>query len=296
MLMKAQRPRAAFSLVRDHPSVLPTQTLFRLLTEMTQDSDDRPGEYLIEHYCVERAFKHIDSAAELSLEQKAGLEFAYIDVLVRRWERKGKSEIPNLELYIEAHPEVLVQAICWTYKRKDGAMDPPEFRVAAGRVKAMAERGYTLMEALKRIPGTDENGEIHSERLGKWVARIRHSCAELSRTEIADIVIGKFLSSSPLGKDGAWPCEAVRTVMEDVQSEDMMRGAHTGVYNSRGVHTRGNGGDQERQLAEKYRKWAQQIRTSSPYVASELLMKLTDTYEKEATREDTAAKINRRLR
>lgn len=84
--------------------------------------------------------------------------------------------------------------------------------------------------------------------------------------------------------------------MEDIQSEDMMRGAHTGVYNSRGVHPRGPGGDQERELAEKYRRWAQQIRMSSPYVASELLMKLTETYEREAVQEDTEAKINRRLR
>lgn len=84
--------------------------------------------------------------------------------------------------------------------------------------------------------------------------------------------------------------------MEDIQSEDIMRGAHTGVYNSRGTHTRGPGGDQERQLANKYRKWAQQIRMSSPFVASELLMKLTETYEWEAAREDTEAKINQRLR
>lgn len=35
---------------------------------------------------------------------------------------------------------------------------------------------------------------------------------------------------------------------------------------------------------------------SSPYVASELLMKLTETYEREAVQEDTEAKINRRLR
>ena len=84
--------------------------------------------------------------------------------------------------------------------------------------------------------------------------------------------------------------------MEDVQSEDMMNGAHTGVFNARGVHTRGNDGEQERQLAEKYEKWAHQIRISSPFVASELLSKLADTYKKMANREDTEAKINQRLR
>jgi addiction module HigA family antidote len=296
MLMKARRPRAAFALAQDHPEKLPVRTLFQLLTVMARDGDDKPGEYLLEHYYVERAFNCIDQTSELSLEQKAGLEFAYIEVLDRAWDRRAKSGIPNLERYIEDHPEVLVQAIAWTYRRKDRAEDPPEFKVEADRAKLMAERGHKLIEALKRIPGTDDDGEIDAKRLAKWVVTVRQSCTELSRAEIADIVIGKLLSSAAPGKDGAWPCEAVRAVMEDVQSEDMMSGAHTGVYNSRGVHTRGPGGDQERQLADKYRKWAQQIRMSSPYVASELLMKLTGTYEREAAREDTEAKISRRLR
>lgn len=296
MLMKARRPRAAFALIKADPEKLPIHTLFQLLTVMAQDGDDKTGEYLLEHYYVEMAFECVNRTSELSLEQKAGLEFAYLDVLDRAWDRHAKSAIPNLERYIEDHPEVLVQAIVWTYKRKDGAEDPPEFKVEAEKASFMAERGFKLIQALKRIPGSDEHGSVDAERLAKWTQTVRQSCAELSRIEIADIVIGEMLASAQIGKDGAWPCEAVRGVMEDIQSENMMRGAHTGVYNSRGVHARGPSGDQERQLADKYRRWAQQIRMSSPYVASELLMKLTETYEREAVREDTEAKINQRLR
>jgi hypothetical protein len=296
MLMNARRPRAAFALVKYHPEKLPVHALFQLLTVMVQGGDDKAGEYLLEHHYVERAFECINKTSELSLEQKAGLEFAYLDVLDRAWDRHAKSAVPNLERYIEDHPEVLVQAIVWTYKRNDRAEDPPEFKVAAEKTKPMAERGYKLIQALKRIPGSDEQGRIDAKRLAKWTETVRKSCAELSRIGIADAVIGELLASAPIGEDGAWPCEAVRTMMEDIQSEDMIRGAHTGVYNSRGIHARGPGGNQERQLADKYRTWAQQIRMSSPYVASELLMKLTETYEREAAREDTEAKINRRLR
>lgn len=296
-LMKARRPRAAFAVSKDHPKRLPVRTLFQLLTEMSQDGDDKPGEYMLEHYYVEKAFKCVDAATELSLEQKAGLEFAYLDVLDRSWDRRAESGIPNLERYIEDHPEVLVQAMVWTYRRTDGADDPPEFKVEAGKAKQMAERGYKLISAIKRIPGSDApNDDEAAKRLAKWVAEIRKSCAELSRAGIADVVIGELLASAPAGKDGAWPCETVRAVMEDVQSESMMRGAHTGAYNSRGAHARGPGGDQERQLADIYRKWAQQIRATSPYVASELLMSLAGTYEREASREDTEAKISHRLR
>lgn len=296
MLLTANRPRAAFALAKHSPEKLLIRTLVQLLTAMSQGGDDKPGEYLLEHYHVEKAFRCIDKSSELSLEQKAGLEFAYLDVLDRAWDRRAKSAIPNLELYIEDHPEVLVQAIVWSYKRKDRAEDPSEFRVQADKAKAMAERGYTLIKALKRIPGSDEQGNVDYDRLAKWVGIVRKSCAELSRAGIADLTLGKLFASAPAGQDDTWPCEAVRHVMEDIQSEDLMRGAHTGVYNSRGVHARGPGGDQERQLADKYRKLAQQIRASSPYVASELLLKLADTYEREATREDTEEQINRRLR
>jgi len=296
MLLNARRPRAAFALAKYVPEKLSIRTLVQLLTAMSKGGDDRPDEYLLEHYDVEKAFECIEKSSDLSLEEKAALEFAYIDVLAQSWDRRATSAIPNLERYIEDHPEVQVQAIVWTYKRKDRAEDPPEFKIESEVAQSMAERGYKLIQALKRIPGSDEHGDIDSDRLAKWVGIVRKSCGELSRIEIADLVIGEMLASAPVGKDGTWPCEAVRKVMEDIQSEDMMRGAHIGVYNSRGVHFRGPGGDQERQLAEKYRKWAQQIRASSPYLASNLLLKLADTYEKEAVREDTEEQINRRLR
>jgi hypothetical protein len=120
--------------------------------------------------------------------------------------------------------------------------------------------------------------------------------AELGRAEVADVCIGKVLSSAPAGKDGVWPCEPVCDVMEDVQSERMADGARTGVYNARGAHYRGEGGDEERQLAEKYRKWGQVLQVSHPFVASKLLLGLARTYDHDASREDTEAGIRRRLR
>lgn len=295
-LLEAGRPRAAFSCTRFEPGKLDVQLLFRLLSEMAQGGNDQPGQYMLEHYNVEEAFKRLYGSSALSLDQKAGLEFAYIEVLARPWERRESYGIPNLERYIEAHPELFVQAVTWAYKRKDDAKDPEEFQLPPDRVKSMAERGYMLLEAIERIPGHDDLGELKAMHLAKWVATVRESCATLSRADIADICIGKMLSCAPIGTDGVWPCEPVRDVMEEVQSEKMMSGARTGVYNSRGVHWRGEGGSKERDLAEKYRKWAQALQVSHSFVASKLLMGLANTYDQEASREDTEAGIRRRLR
>ena len=232
----------------------------------------------------------------LTLDQKAGLEFAYLEVLAQPWGSQPHYGIPNLERYVEVHPELFIQAIAWTYKRKDGATDPADFQVPPERATTMAERGYKLLDAIERIPGHNDLGELEADRLAKWISAVRQSCAELSRAEIADICIGKVLSCAPIGKDGVWPCEPVRDVMEEIQSEPLMQGAQTGVYNSRGAHWRGEGGDQERELAEKYRQWGKALQVSHPFVASKLLMALANTYDREASREDTEAGIRRRLR
>jgi addiction module HigA family antidote len=294
-LLKAKRPRAAFSCIRFAPGKLDAQVLFRLLSAMAQDNNDQPGHYMLEQHDVEVAFRHLNSSPELTLDQKAALEFPYIEVLAAPWDSRNYG-IPNLERYVEAHPELFVQAIVWTYKRKDGATDPAEFQLPPDRVNTMAERGYKLLEAIARIPGHNDLGELEADRLAKWITIVRQSCAELSRTDVADTCIGKVLSCAPVGEDGVWPCEPVRDVMEDTQSEPMISGARTGVYNSRGVHWRGEGGDQERQLAEKYRKWAEALQVSHPFVAAQLLMQLAKTYDHDASREDNEAGIRRRLR
>lgn len=74
-----------------------------------------------------------------------------------------------------------------------------------------------------------------------------------------------------------------------------MRGVCTGRYNLRGVHWRGEGGDQERELANQYRQWAQALRFTHPYVSSQLLMEMVRTYEHEADQEDTHAGVRQRL-
>ncbi len=297
-LVEAGRARAAFSCIRFHPEKLDAEILYRLFSKMAAGGADRSGEYMLDHYSVDKAFEHMSASPALTLDQKAKLEFAFIDVLAEPWgSRTGKSGIPHLELYIEANPEVCVQAITWAYKRKDGGIDPPEFQLSADSVQNMAGRGHKLLDALRRMPGHDDLGELKSDRLAKWVATVRKGCAELSRADIADLCIGKLLAHAPIGLDGVWPCEPVRNVLEEFQSESMMSGAHTGVYNSRGVVSRslGEGGNQERQLAEKYRKWGQALQVSHPFMASKLLLSLAKTYEYEANREDTEVGIRRRL-
>ncbi|WP_371345933.1 hypothetical protein [Ancylobacter sp. IITR112] len=62
------------------------------------------------------------------------------------------------------------------------------------------------------------------------------------------------------------------------------------------MHSRGQGGEQERELAARYRGWADALQFSHPMLSSSLLMEMAKTYEWEANRHDTEAGVRRRLR
>lgn len=294
-LLMVQRPRAAFACVHFNLEKLEAELLFRIVSEMLKEGKDQPGEYQLEPHYLENAFQILDKSPALTLEQKAGLEFAFIAALSRPWSDLERSGIPNLERYVELHPEVFVQAVVWIYKRKGGGEDPPEWKISPEHVENFANRGYKLLQGLGRIPGNDDLGQLQVDKLASWIRAVREASAELDRLDIADVCVGQLLSRAPAGHDGLWPCEPVRQVMEAVHSKPMMEGAQTGLYNSRGATWRGNGGDQERELAKKYRAWADALQYSHPFVASALLMEMVKTYEAEAERWDLEAGVRKRL-
>jgi addiction module HigA family antidote len=295
-LLAVERPRVAFAWMRLKLEEIHPPLLVQMLSAMVKNGNDKPGEYQLDEHDVQHAFQLLNRNPDLTLEEKAGLEFAYLEVLARSLRGTDQHQILNLERYIEEHPELFVQAVVWAYKRKDCGEDPPEFRVTEGR-ELLAQRGYRLLDVIAHIPGQDKaTKEEQREKLMEWVAAVRKSCAELDRAEIADVCLGKLLSNASACEDGVWPNEVVRDVMEDLQSEDISSGAHTGLYNARGVHWRGEGGDQERELADKYRAWADALQFTHPFVSSSLLISMVNTYEWEAEQHDTEAGIRRRLR
>ncbi len=204
--------------------------------------------------------------------------------------------IPNLERYIAQHPDMFVQALVWAYKREDRGEDPEDIRLPEGR-SDLAERGFRLLEGLQRVPGSDDPDLVQQKaKLTAWVSVVRAASQEVSRLDICDLCLGKLFAHAPAGPDSVWPPEPVRDVMEDIQTDSLFNGAHTGLYNSRGVVWRGEGGGQERELAAKYRAWADALQFSHPAVSASLLMDMAKTYEHEADQHDTEAGIRRRLR
>lgn len=288
-LLGARRPRAAFHAVHMDFKDIETSRLKRLLRDVATVSTES-GHFKFDRYYISQALNSLDGRAGVSRDEMAELEFLFLDALDH-----SEHGIPNLESQIAQSPPVFVQAVALAYKRSDEGEDPPPWRIENPEQRAaVALAAHRLLDQIKIIPGTDETGRIDASKLATWLAEVRRLCREYARAEIGDHCLGQLLAKAPHGENGIWPCEAVCEAMEEIASPEIGKGFYIGVHNSRGVHQRGEGGEQERELAAKYRVWSERLHFDYPYIGG-VLESIAASYDREARWEDSEAKITRRL-
>ena len=290
-LLDVERPRAAFTAARLRIKDIETSRLKRLLSAVAAINAEPVGKYMLDRYYISKALDSLDGRAGVTPDVLALLEFQFIDAL----DDRGRGT-PNLDAQIVKSPELFVRMVAFAYGRSDEGEDLPAWRIDdPERNQALALAAHRLLDRIKRIPGEDENGKIQVESLTRWITEVRQLCRKHGRVEIGDQLIGQLLSRARAGESGDWPCEAVCQAMEGIASGHIGRGFSTGVYNSRGVHLRGEGGDQERELAKKYRVIAEHLHFKYPNVGS-VLEHIAKAYDYEADWHDAETEKDKRLR
>ena len=224
----------------------------------------------------------------------AHLEFMHIGVL-----GDCMHGTPNLERRIAESPIHFAWVLALLFKRDDGGQDPPEWRIgdaAKGHELAIGIGAHGLLARISYIPGAGNGGDIDEDELFRWIVETRRLCAEYGRASVGDEYIGRLLSKAPSDTDSIQPSLTVSKVLETIGSPDIHSGFANGIYNGRGVVRRaiGEGGKPERELAERYRRYARQRSPDYPFVGS-ILESIAAKYDRQAQREDHNAQIERRL-
>jgi hypothetical protein len=290
-LLEAGRPRAAFQAVHMAFDNVETSRLKRLLEHAGTRDGEAPGTYRLDSHYISEALSTLNGRSGVARDEMARLEFLFIRALDRT-----EHGIPNLERQLAESPRLFVQVLALAFKRSDDGEDPPEWRIQNDEQRqALALAAYTLLDRIRRIPGTDDNGTINAADLKTWITETRALCLELGRAAIGDQKIGQVLSVAPVGAEGVWPCEPVRDVLEDVASREIGIGIEVAVYNARGMHHVKDDAADERALAERYRAWSRKLAFGHPYVAT-VLEEIAQRYDREAKRWISDAAVRRRLR
>ena len=283
-LLDVQRPVQAFCGAGIYLDRLPSELIAELLMKIGMSGEEQLSNTMDSYY-IKEALKVLSERGETSQSEMARLEFRHLHMFER-----GNENIPNFEREIETHPEIFAEIIRYVYKNADGQSDDQIVKVN----EILISHSYRILMSLRRVPGTVDDSTIDPTKLEKWLKQVRSELVKIDRLSSGEYHIGELFGRSLEGKDGVWPCEGLRDVMEAELSNDMAEGFRIGKLNIRGVFVRGEGGTQERELAAQFNGWASTLNFTHPKVASEL-RKLRDSYLRDAKREDSHAELSRHL-
>jgi len=213
----------------------------------------------------------------------ARLEWRYLPLL------QHDAEMPSLQRLLANDPGTFVQMIEMVF-RPASARNDDRVEQSSGD-STLASNAFRLLREWKVVPGTNDDGVVEAERLRSWLDSARELLADADRTEIGELQIGEVLAHSPEDPDGTFPALPIREVLEDAPDERLARGFSIGVYNKRGVTSRGmsEGGRQEYDLADKYSAWAEAVQASHPRTAA-ALRAIVESYREEGRRNDEEAR------
>jgi addiction module HigA family antidote len=275
-LLKVNRSCSAFQAIHLQYEKVETSRLKQILQRLPYLENPNDGGLQFTGYDLSKALSVLQQRAGVTEEEMANLEFVYIQVL-----DNSEHGIPNLQRQIIKSPILFVHALAMTYKRTDDGNDPEEWGLPDEKSRRQTfGLTYSLLQKIRMIPGVNEEGQINVQELKKWIFEVRELCIKHARAKVGDQSIGQILSAAPVGKDGIWPCEEVREVLEELASSDISAGIGMGITNSRGP-VWGADGKAEEELAVTYNNWATQTAFEYPYV-SQMLRDVAKSFERHA--------------
>ncbi|MEU7474380.1 hypothetical protein AB0A63_00235 [Lentzea sp. NPDC042327] len=290
-LLTTRRLVAALQLVSHHAAEIDAAEIaeltVRVLVSLLEQSAIPPEFQQLSSYDFHRIFEFLARHREfIGAQQLANLEWQLFPLL------DAGGGAPTLHATLSEEPSFFVELICRVYRREDE--EPDGSQALSEERRRIATRAYEVLYTWRRCPGIGSAGTVEIELLGTWVSGARDRLSEAARLESGDSHIGQILAYAPPDQNGLFPPLAVRDLLEELQSDAIDRGLEMGIFNKRGVTSRGTteGGTQERNLVQRYRGLASEAE-NWPRTRG-VLRELAESYKHYARQVDERAERLRR--
>jgi hypothetical protein len=233
--------------------------------------------YAMDRYHIVEIIKALQKDPDIDPEGLFRVEWAYLPLL-----NQNEGSSPKLlENRLASDPTFFCEVIRLIYrskKEKKSDKEPSE------QEKSIATNVWRLLYEWGTPPGSQTDGSFSGEQFTKWLKETREICTESGHLEAALTHIGQVLYYCPLDPQGLWIDQTAADALNGKDAEEMRRGFRTEAFNSRGVHWVDPTGKPERELAEQYRKKADQIENAGYQRFAVTLRELSESYEREAER------------
>ncbi len=254
-----------------------TELMLRVLESGLRRDSNSEAVGTMDSYAIQELIGTLQGLLDVDTGRLASIEWGYLPLLDRH---STRVEPATLLAELQKSPELYIELISTTFKAKS---DPPGVLHTDEWQVRLARNAHTLLNKVGRVPGMDQDGTIDLVALRTWLHKARELAESCDRAEIADEQLGELLGRSSFARHSP----AVLTVLNEIDSAEMLRGYQLAVINGRGVTCRGtyDGGNQERELALQYATYSEEYRLRYPRVSA-VWKRLSARYEEDAARMD----------
>lgn len=285
--LQVSRPAAALQASHRIRSSVPSTMLLAMLRQLLEGATSHEVGQMTGYY-VENVFEELDARQDVEVSDLAQMEYAFFPIMERR---PRKLVIHKLMAQDPAFYMSMIKSVfAAASKREDAEEDNTS--ESSEQQRSKWRNDYRLLSEFHTLPG-HEGETIDYDTLETWVSDVRKLGAEEDRAAITDIYIGHMLAHAPDDTDGAWPHLSVRKLIDALACEDVERGIMTERFNMRGGYSKSlyEGGEQEREIAQRYRQWSQ---ASAAFPATVMMLdRIAERYERDAAQEDERAELDK---
>lgn len=278
-MIAARRPRTALNTVHLLIDELPASKLFELLkSAMYVDTDDVPLSF--SDYYWEKMLERFECDPSIPEDELVIVELHLLDIL------NYGQKYPTLFKRYTSDPIFFTEAIDAVYKTDD------ENRIASTLPERVKRLYRNVICKCNLLPGQSEDSFVDRDKFIKFVDSVFSRSREINKTTGCEAALGYLLVHAPECSDSAWPPDYICEVLEPLGRQALREQFAIGKRNLRGVVGRAynEGGNKERNLAQKYRSYQEQLKIKFPNVAT-MLGKMAVCYEGQAKREDQDAEL-----
>lgn len=233
--------------------------------------------HTMDGYHIIELIKYLQSEPSTSEDDLFKVEWAYVPLLDGH---RGAS--PRLlERRLAEDPDFFCEAVRLIYRSKREDQPAKEH---TDESRAIATNAWRLLREWKTPPGTESSGSFSETRFSDWLDKVKELSEASGHLEVALITVGEVLIHSPADPDGLWIHRAVARALNDREADDMRSGFATSIYNSRGVHWVDPTGAPERELAQQFRRKAEEVEDAGFQRFAVTLRNVAAGYDREADR------------
>ena len=233
-------------------------------------------------YHIDRILRKIyedDFPREEISQQVMNLEIFFLPII------NEKNGLRYLRFSLSKYPRLAADLIKFSYKTEK----MNEQLELTEEEKRLAEISHSILFTVKFSPTNDGVGLIDYNTLKEWCNQYISAVTDNNQITIGLQYLGRFLANTNMMKEGEYPQEPVKQVIEDIFNEELLRGFVIEVSNKLGVRTISDGSDLLN-LAKKYDNYAQ---NSKMYPKTyKMLRNISDDFYRDYESEKTSAKYD----